>query len=273
MNDAALAVVQPAEAIGLTPMRFSVEQRRIILDTCASGCTEGEFAALIAIAEARRLNPLTQDCFFVKRWDRERGREIWSVQATIDSFRAKAEETGLYTGQDEPEFEYEPDGRTLRLARVRIYRRDWPRPAVGVARWAEYVQFTKDGKPTRFWARMPHNQLAKCAEALGFRKAFPSRFAKVYTPEEQEARYDAAPEVAITGGSKPAAPAPEPGLDVTELAAMKDDFMAMLRTAAHEEELREIGQRIKAAKLPLDVTQELSREYVRQRNEMRAGEA
>lgn len=163
---------------------FSPEQRALILQTCCGGASESEARALVAIAEARGLNPLTGECYFVKRYDRDRG-VVWAVQASIDSFRIKAEETGDYAGQDEPEFDYDDRGR-LERARVRVYRKSVPgRPfAVGVAKMSEYVQTTKEGKPTRFWERMPENQLAKCAESLALRKAFPKVLSKIYTSEE-----------------------------------------------------------------------------------------
>jgi phage recombination protein Bet len=164
-------------------VRFTAEQKRVILDTCCGGASADEAAALIAIAEARGLNPILGECYFVKRYDAQARRDRWAVQAAIDSFRIKAEQTGLYAGQDEPEYEYDQN-RNVTLARVRVYRKDWPRPAVGVARWEEYVQTTREGAPTKFWKQMPHNQLAKCAEALALRKAFPAVLAKVYTPEE-----------------------------------------------------------------------------------------
>jgi len=164
-------------------IRFSADQRKAILDTCCSGASESEAAALIEIAQVRGLNPILGECYFVRRYDSQKKREVWAVQASIDSLRIKAEQTGLYAGQDEPEYEYDAKGNVV-LARVRVWRRDWPRPAVGVARWAEYVQTNRDGNPTRFWAQMPHNQLAKCAEALALRKAFPAVLSKLYTPEE-----------------------------------------------------------------------------------------
>lgn len=38
--------------------RFTPEQRQIILDTCCGGASPSEAHALIAIAEARGLNPI-----------------------------------------------------------------------------------------------------------------------------------------------------------------------------------------------------------------------
>jgi phage recombination protein Bet len=163
--------------------RFTPEQEQIILDTCCGGAPASEARALIAVAAARGLNPILGECYFVKRYDSQTKKDKWAVQASIDSFRIKAEQTGLYAGQDEPEYEYNDRGEVV-LARVRVWRKDWPRPAVGVARWDEYVQTTREGDPTKFWRTMPHNQLAKCAEALALRKAFPAVLAKVYAEEE-----------------------------------------------------------------------------------------
>lgn len=179
---AVASLVQVPEKADLS-VRFTPEQKQIILETCCGGASESEAQALIEIAQARGLNPILGECYFVRRYDKESRRERWAVQASIDALRIKAEQTGLYAGQDEPEYEYDANGRIV-LARVRVFRRDWPRPAVGVARWSEYVQTTREGNPTRFWAQMPHNQLAKCAEALALRKAFPAVLAKLYTAEE-----------------------------------------------------------------------------------------
>lgn len=181
-NGIGSAVVHTPQRADLS-VRFTEAQQKVILDTCCGGAPAHEARALIAIAEARGLNPILGECYFVKRWDAESKSFKWAVQAAIDSLRIKAEQTGLYAGQDEPEYEYDKEGFVV-LARVRVWRKDWPRPAVGVARWTEYVQTTKEGNPTKFWRQMPHNQLAKCAEALALRKAFPAVLAKLYTSEE-----------------------------------------------------------------------------------------
>jgi phage recombination protein Bet len=174
----AIEVVRAARAL-----EFAPEQRQMIRDMYAKGSTDDEFAMLMAIAQARGLNPITKQIHFVKRWDSRNNRSVWSAQASIDGLRATAERTGLYAGQDEPEY-IERDGAIV-ACKVRVYRKDWgSRPAVGVAYWSEYVQIGKDGKPTDFWRRMPHVMIAKCAEALGIRKAFPEDCGGLYTPEE-----------------------------------------------------------------------------------------
>ena len=57
---------------------------------------------------------------------------------------------------------------------------------VGVAHYAEYVGLKGDGKPNRMWATKPATMLAKCAEALALRKAFPMEMSGLYTTEEME---------------------------------------------------------------------------------------
>jgi len=191
-------------------IRFTPEQEAIILETCCGGASKSEANALLTIAEARGLNPILGECYFVKRWDSSTESTKWAVQASIDSFRIKAEQTGLYAGQDEPEFEHDANG-LVALARVKVWRKDWPRACVGVARYSEYVQTTRKGDPTKFWRQMPHNQLAKCAEALALRKAFPAVLGKIYTPDEMMQADN--PEPHLTVRPAPAAlPAPAPAL-------------------------------------------------------------
>lgn len=169
-------------------LEFSEEQRRLIRDSFASGASDAEFEVLIEIARARRLDPLLRQIHFVSRWDGEKARSVWAAQVSIDGLRAIAERTGLYAGQDEPEFVHNPDN-TLKLCKVRVWRRDWPRPSVGVAYWAEYVQTVRDrqtgkARPTAMWGRMPHVMLAKCAESVALRRAFPEDMSGLYTGEE-----------------------------------------------------------------------------------------
>lgn len=171
-------------------LEFNAEQRQMIRDAFANGATDQEFAVLMEVARARRLNPLTKQIHFVKRWDSEKNRWIWSAQISIDGLRAVAERTGVYDGQDEPEFIYD-EHKKLTCAKVRIWRKGIARPFVGVAHFSEYVQLRqKDRQPTSFWANKPHVMLAKCAEALGIRKGFPEDTSGLYVPEEMGQQLD-----------------------------------------------------------------------------------
>lgn len=168
---------------------FTADQEQMIRDMYAPGSSDLEFAVLLATAKARRLNPILGQIHFVKRKDRaqdENNKWIdvykWTVQVSIDGLRSKAEETKEYDGQDEPEFEDDDQGPIV--ARVRVYRRGFSRPFVGVARWREYAQTKVGGEPVHMWAKMPYHMLAKCAEALALRKAFPEALGGLYTADE-----------------------------------------------------------------------------------------
>lgn len=185
MNDRALAVVQGQE-LAKEPaggLQFTEQQEEMIRANFSTGATKSEFEVLMAIAKARKLNPLLKQVYFVKRKDKKLNKDVWSVQVSIDGLRAIAERTGAYDGQDEPEFEYN-DAKEIILARVKVYKKGVSRPFVGVARWDEYVQKSYEGNPTKFWADMPYTMLGKCAEALAIRKAFPEDSGGLYVAEE-----------------------------------------------------------------------------------------
>lgn len=188
-----------ALAASQAPM-FTPEQTQMIRDTYANGASPGEFAVLMEIAKARRLNPLLRQIHFVSRPDRDKGRDVWSAQVSIDGLRSVADRTGAYDGQDEAEHEYDKEG-LLVLSRVKVYRKGVSRPFVGVARWSEYVQTKRDGSPTRFWNTMAHTMLDKCAEALAMRKAFPEDTAGLYVPEEMQQMEGGEQAPQLTGGA------------------------------------------------------------------------
>ncbi|MEZ4389529.1 MAG: phage recombination protein Bet [Polyangiales bacterium] len=246
-----------SRAEGSTPFEFTDEQRQIIRDSYANGASDEEFAVLMEIARARRLNPLLRQIHFVHRWDGEKGRQVWSAQVSIDGLRAIAERTGRYAGQDEPEFVENPDG-TIKLCKVRVWRSDWPRPAVGIAYWNEYVQSIRDRqtgrqRPVALWGRMPRTMLAKCAEALALRRAFPEDVGGLYTPDEMGQAQNEAPHLAAvpTRGAQVvhARPVPTPRALPTTVEAPKEKAP----DEAPAEKLK--AERVAEAVIPTEVVQ------------------
>lgn len=176
------AIVQYSQPSGLSqPLEWTPEQRKMIRDTYANGASDSEFNMLMAIASARKLNPLLRQIWFVQRWDSDKKCMVWSPQVSIDGLRAIANRTGLYDGQDEPEFSNDEEGR---FCRVRVYRKDISRAFVGKVYLEEYIARKRDGTPTRMWVEKLHIMWSKCGEALGLRRAFPEDMAGLYVPEE-----------------------------------------------------------------------------------------
>ncbi|MFJ4174033.1 phage recombination protein Bet [Microbacterium sp. NPDC089696] len=154
-------------------------------------------AKFMHICERTGLDPMARQIYCIGRFGSD-GLE-WSVQTGIDGFRVIAERSKVYAGQDEPEwltkdhgwvqaFIKELHGDHPLAARVKVYRSDWDRPMVGIATWDEYAQKKRNGQLTAMWEQRGPGQLAKCAEALAFRKAFPQDLSGLYTDEEMQSQ-------------------------------------------------------------------------------------
>ena len=164
---------------------WSQPQIDLLKRTICKGATDDELALFVHICKRSGLDPFSKQIYAVKRWSEQDKREIMSLQTGIDGYRTIAQRTGEYAGNDEPIYDSEVNTHPNK-ATVRVYRliKGIKCCFSATARWDEYKQAKKDGKLNSFWVRMPYLMLAKCAEALALRKAFPAELAVIYTHDE-----------------------------------------------------------------------------------------
>lgn len=126
------------------------------------------------------LDPIAKQIYLIYR----AGRMV--IQTGIDGFRVTAARSGLMAGSDDPVFADDKDGRPI-SATVTVYRiaSDGERYGYSAtARWSEYAPADLDDSSAFMWRKMEHTMIAKCAESLALRKAFPAELSGLYTDVE-----------------------------------------------------------------------------------------
>ncbi len=165
----------------------------MVKEVIARGATDIELQFFAEVCKRTGLDPFMKQIYMIKRPGGEDGEKQITIQAAIDGLRIIAERSGKYEGQLGP-FWCGPDGQWLEAwldfeyppnaCRIGILHKGFSQPLWATAHFHEYVQRKSGGQPTRIWQKMPANQLAKCAEALGLRKAFPMELSGIYTTDE-----------------------------------------------------------------------------------------
>lgn len=159
-------------------IQFTADQVNLIKTTIAKDCTNDEFSLFLYQCKRTGLDPLTRQIYAIKRSGR------MTIQTSIDGFRVIAERSGTYAGQDEPVFTYKENGKDILKCAVTVYRfahgQRYP-AGVGVAFYDEYYP-----NPMNLQKTLKHTMIAKVAEALALRKAFPQDLSGLYTGDEMQ---------------------------------------------------------------------------------------
>ncbi len=200
--------------LNVTPLTadYAPRQLELMRNTVARDCSSEEFNLFVAAARRAGLDPFRRQISAIVFSKGNAEKRRMAIITTIDGLRSIAGRSLRYRPDDqEPSFTYDAElkGPTNPLGidrvMVRVYIRDqsgneW-HPVVGVAYWSEFapvadewVDDERTGKrkpsgrqyldPKSQWAKMPRLMLAKCAEAIAIRRAFPEDLSGLYEASE-----------------------------------------------------------------------------------------
>lgn len=157
---------------------FTPDQISLIKSQVAARATNDELALFLYQAKRTGLDPLARQIYAIHRGNK------MTIQTSIDGFRVIAERSGDYGGQSEPDF-IEQDGKLIGCKiTVFRFRGEIRYPAsVGVAYTNEYMPTQPNDM---MWKKMPRTMIAKVAEALALRKAYPQDLSGLYIGDEME---------------------------------------------------------------------------------------
>jgi phage recombination protein Bet len=153
---------------------FTGEQIEIIKNSVAKGVSDQELAYFLEVCRSTGLNPLHRQIYAIMRSGK------MTIQTGIDGYRLLAHRSRRHVGTDDAVYDTEsaphPNKATVTVYKFVAGQRC---AYTATARWKEYAQ-----ESNNMWTKFPYLMLAKCAESLALRKAFPAETSGIYTDDE-----------------------------------------------------------------------------------------
>jgi phage recombination protein Bet len=246
-----------------TQTSWSPQQVAALRQLGVDAAADGDLSVFFHVCNRTGLDPFARQIYMIGRNSKNMRTNQWetkyTIQTGIDGFRLIARrasdrarttlgyEDTVWCGDDGQWTDVWLSDKPPRAAKLAVIRDGQRYPAVALM--SEYMGTDKQGNPTRMWQTKGALMLAKCAEALALRKAFPQDLSGLYTADEMQQSNDEVPQQAAprngNGGGRTIfdakgitrpEPTPEPAVDADNLAAAIDatDDPDMLRQVWHQ---------------------------------------
>jgi phage recombination protein Bet len=192
--------------------------------------------AFAQTVQRTQLDPIARQIYCIERGGR------YTIQVSIDGARLVAQRSGQYEGQTPIQWSNDGiewvdvwlDAKPPRASRCGVWRTNFREPVYAVATWDGFAPKNKStGAVTGLWATgLGAHMLAKCAEMLALRKAFPMELSGLYVPEEMD---QSTPNKPFTNTE-----------ETTKSKTIKGvDWLDVMKEITNKEDLRVLYQRIR----------------------------
>jgi len=165
-----------------------------------------EVALFLKVCQTEGLNPFAREVFLIKYQRDKPAQIVISVDAFLKAAEASKEFDGFEAGiilkdsTDKLEFRegsflFTEEHKNLVGGWAKVYKKNCAKPFYSAVTLEGYRKYTRDGRPTEFWAdKKMADMIRKVAVSHSFKEAFPNRLAKLYTEAESEADFEEIPE-------------------------------------------------------------------------------
>lgn len=167
---------------------WTPEQRRVLPSVVNGKASEAELQLLLHTCQRTGLDVFSKQMYAISR-----GGKL-SIQTSIDGFRTVASRAatkrGLIIG-NKPVVYYNRAGNALPFAPDDLFALTYTVTITGangaMSEMSATLKLNEYQQQSPFWKKMPGVMLAKCAEAVSLRSAFPDDLGGIYTTDEFDA--------------------------------------------------------------------------------------